>query len=141
MRIVASTGSTTRYQLVGHQAIAAIAQSSFAAPPGTRPRPITMRQAPAGVLGGEEVAARRSRPRRDLRAQAECRPPAAVHALVHCRTGELDPAELSRAQMRCCYVLSQVPGLAGGGCRQQDPLSDRDANACTGFPKARRPTK
>src|SRR5690348_9614357 len=57
VRIVASNWIYDAIQLVGHQAIAAIAQSGYAAPPGTRPRPITTRGAPAvaGVLGREEV--------------------------------------------------------------------------------------
>ena len=126
VRIVASNWIYDAIQLVGHQAIAAIAQSSFAVPPGTRPRPITMREAPAGVLGGEEAklldvlghgeifALRLNVGRQRL-----------FMLLSTAEPGELDPAELSRAQMRCCHALSQVPGLLAAAA-QQDPLSDRE---------------
>ncbi|MFI0846148.1 LuxR C-terminal-related transcriptional regulator [Mesorhizobium sp. IMUNJ 23232] len=128
IRIVASNWIYDAIQLVGHQAIAAIAQSSFAVPPGTRPQPITTRQAPAlpGMLSGEEVrlldvlghgeifALRLNVGRQRL-----------FMLLSTAEPGELDPAELSRAQMRCCHALSQVPGLLAAAA-QQDPLSDRE---------------
>ena len=50
VRIVASNWIYDAIRLVGHQTIAALAESAHAAPPGTRPTPIVTRQAPS--LGG-----------------------------------------------------------------------------------------
>jgi DNA-binding CsgD family transcriptional regulator len=39
--------------------------------------------------------------------------------------GSIEPSDLMRAQMRCCYALSQIPGLLAAAALQ-DPLSDRE---------------
>ncbi|MDQ6433753.1 LuxR C-terminal-related transcriptional regulator [Mesorhizobium sp. LHD-90] len=128
VRIVASNWIYDTIQLVGHETVAAIAQCAHAAAPGARPRPITTREAPAlaGVLGGEEArlldvlghgeiyALRLNVGRQRLFMLLSTEEP-----------GQLDPAELARAQIRCCHALSQVPDLLAA-TTQQDPLSDRE---------------
>ncbi len=44
---------------------------------------------------------------------------------VMSETGRIDPASLTRAQLKCCYALSQTPQLLAGATTQ-DPLSDRE---------------
>lgn len=128
VRIVSSNWIYDAIRLVGHQTIAALAESVHAAPPGMRPHAIVTRQAPAlpGVIGGEEARLL------DVLGHAE------IYALrlnvgrqryflllSANEPGLLEPVEMMRAQMRCCYALGQVPQLLAAAA-QQDPLSDRE---------------
>jgi DNA-binding CsgD family transcriptional regulator len=128
VRIVASNWIYDAIELVSRQTIASIAQCSHSAAPGLRPSPIVTRRAPSlpGVLSGEETKLL------DVLGHGE------IYALrlnvgrqrlfllmSTAEPDQLDPADLMKAQMRCCYALSQVPGLLAATV-QQDPLSDRE---------------
>lgn len=128
VRIVASNWIYDAIQLAGHQMIAGIAQCKHAAMPGVRPSPIVTRNAPPmpGIMSGEEAkmldvlghgeifALRLNVGRQRLFLLFSTAVP-----------GRLDPAALMKAQMHCCYVLSQASDLLAASA-QQDPLSDRE---------------
>lgn len=124
VRIVASNWVYDAIQLAGHSLLAALAQQ--AVPPGNRPQPLTVHHGGAGVIGGEDAKLL------DVLGHAE------IYALrlnvgrqrlfmlfSTSEPGRLDMADLTRAQMRCCYALSHVPDLLAATA-QQDPLSDRE---------------
>lgn len=128
VRIVASNWIYDAIQLAGHQLIAGIAQSHFAALPGARPVPIIPGNAPAapGILSGEEARLL------DVLGHAE------IYALkLHvgrqrlfllfsaATRRQIDPDGLAKAQLHCCYALSEAPDLLAAAS-QQDPLSDRE---------------
>ncbi|MBX3566789.1 MAG: LuxR family transcriptional regulator [Rhizobiaceae bacterium] len=125
VRIVASNWIYDATLLVGHHRIAMLAESAQAAALGFRPEPLVTRAAPAGlggedarildILGHSEIYALRlnvGRQRYFLLLSSE-------------EPGILDPHDVMRAQMRCCYALGQVPELLAATA-QQDPLSDRE---------------
>lgn len=125
VRIVASNWIYDAIQLVGNRTIASIAEWAHAAAPGARPRPLTMRQAP-GQLSGEQAKLL------DVLGHGEIFPlrlnvgRQRLFMLFSTEEpGRLDPAELIRAQMRCCYALSHVPELLAASTHQ-DMLSDRE---------------
>ena len=128
VRILASNWIYDAIQLAGHQMIARIAQSGYAAAPGTRPRPITTSQAPSvpGVLTGEDSRLL------DVLGHGE------IYSLrlnvgrqrLFClfsteEAAAIDPAHLMKAQMQCSYALSQIPDLLAAAALN-DPLSDRE---------------
>jgi len=128
VRILASNWIYDAIQLIGHQLIASIAQSPIAAAPGTRPKPFATSQAPAlaGSISGEEARLL------DVLGHDE------IYSLrLHVgrqrffllfstsERGRLQPSDLMKAQMQCCYALSQIPGLLAAAALQ-DPLSDRE---------------
>jgi DNA-binding CsgD family transcriptional regulator len=128
VRILASNWIYDAIHLAGHQMIARIAQSGYAAAPGIRPKPITTSQGPSlpGVLSGEDAKLL------DVLGHAE------IYSLrlnvgrqrLFClfsteEAGALDPADLMKAQMQCCYALSQIPDLLAAAALS-DPLSDRE---------------
>jgi DNA-binding CsgD family transcriptional regulator len=127
-RIIASNWIFDAIELAGHRLIAALAQSPLAVSPGIRPRSIVTSDAPAlpDVLSAEEAKL--------------------LDVLGHCEifalklnvgrqrlylmfsaaaAGSIKPSDLMRAQMQCCYALSQVPELLAAAALQ-DPLSDRE---------------
>jgi DNA-binding CsgD family transcriptional regulator len=128
VRIVASNWIYDTIQLVGHQVVAAMAQSSFAVLPGLRPRPIVTRRAPAlaGVLNGEEARLLDVLDHAELYAlKLNAGRKHLVVLFSAAEPGQIDPSTLTATQMRCCYALSQVPDLVAAAA-QQDPLSDRE---------------
>ncbi len=114
--------------VVSRRTLVALTQCLLCAPPGFRPSPIVTRRAPAlpGVLTGEEARML------DVLGHGEIYP-LAIHVgrqryfllLSTEEPDRLDPAALSMAQIRCCYALSEVPGLLAATA-QQDPLSERE---------------
>lgn len=125
VHIVASNWIYDAIQLAGHALIAGLAQSQFACAPGVRPRGLITAQAP-GILGGEEARLL------DVLGHSE------IFSLkLHvgrqrlfllfsaAQAGQIDPALMPKAQLECCYALSQVPGMLAAPS-QQDPLSDRE---------------
>ncbi|PSJ63316.1 helix-turn-helix transcriptional regulator [Kumtagia ephedrae] len=128
VRIVASNWVYDAIQVIGHRTIAAIAESSLAAPPGTRPQAVVPSRAMgiARVLDGEQCRML------DVLGHGEIFPlrlnvgRQQLYLLFSTEEADrLDPAELTRAQMRCCHALSQVPDLLAA-TTQHDPLSDRE---------------
>ena len=128
VRIIASNWIYDAVQIIGPRVIASIVRSGLAAAPGSRPQPITAAGAPGlpGVLSGEEARLL------DVLGHGEVYPlrlhigRQKLFVLFSAEEpGSLDAAELMRAQMRCCYALSQVPDLIAETA-QQDPLSDRE---------------
>ena len=128
LRIVASNWVYDAIQLISRRALTALVQCLACAAPGLQPKPIVTRRAPAlpGVITGEEARLL------DVLGHGEIYP-LSLHVgrqrlfLLFSteEPGQLAPIELSRAQMQCCYALSQVPGLLAATA-QQDPLSDRE---------------
>ncbi|MFU0505496.1 helix-turn-helix transcriptional regulator [Pseudaminobacter sp. NGMCC 1.201702] len=127
-RIVASNWIHDAIQLAGHGLIAALAQDPLATAPGHLPQRLLTAEAPAlgGGIGGEEAKL--------------------LDVLGHCEIyslklnigqqrlfvlfssaipGSIDVDSLAQAQIRCCYALSQVPGLLAAAS-MADPLSDRE---------------
>ncbi len=127
-RILASNWIYDAIELAGHQLIANLATSALAVAPGVRPRGIISAHAPAldGMLSGEEARL--------------------LHVLGHCEIyalklnvgrqrlfilfssavpGQIDIGALMKAQVECCYALSQAPALVAAAS-MQDPLSDRE---------------
>ena len=126
-RILASNWIHDAIELVGHRLIASLAQAPAAAL-GTRPRSLLVAEAPAlpGLLTGEEVKLL------DVLGHREIYPlkvQAGRHRYFLLFSAEeadrIDQAALAGAQMRCCYALSQIPGLLRAA-DAQDPLSDRE---------------
>lgn len=126
VRIVASNWIYDAIELAGHRLIATVAQSRFAAAPGIRPRSIVTGEAPPELIDAQEARL--------------------LHVLGHGEIfslklnvgrqrlfllfssavpGQVQHPDLMKAQMRCCYALSQIPGLLAAAVLQ-DPLSDRE---------------
>lgn len=128
LRIVASNWVYDAVQLVGPQLLAALVKSEHTVPPGRRPRAITTHEAPSlpGLLSGEDARLL------DVLGHGELFPLRVhvgrqkLYVLFSSEVpGQLAAEDLMRAQMRCCYALSQVPDLIAETA-QQDPLSDRE---------------
>jgi len=126
-RIVASNWIFDAIELIGKRLIAVLAQAPFAAAPGMRAEPLVAARADAGglltgeetrlldVLGhGELYSLRLNVGRQRLFALFSASEPDGI-----------DRNALARAQMKCCYALSQVPELLAAAATQ-DPLSDRE---------------
>ena len=128
-RIVSSNWIFDAIELIGRRLIAGLAQGPLTAAPGIRPHAAGSQQR----AGRERPAdrrrsppARRARPCRNLFAAA------AMSAASACsfsfrqpkRAGSIQPA-LMKAQLQCCYALSQIPQLLAPAA-MQDPLSDRE---------------
>lgn len=128
MRIVSSNWIFDAIELVGRKLIAGLAQSMLTAAPGIRPQPLLAGQAPdAGslitgeearlldVLGHTEVYSLRLNVGRQR-----------LFVLFSAAAaGRIDVTELMKAQLKCCYALSQIPQLLAQAS-MQDPLSDRE---------------
>lgn len=126
-RIVASNWIYDAIQLTGHPLIAALAQGPLSTAPGSRPRSLITSRAPAaGPLNGEEA--------RLLAVLGHCE----IYSLQlnvgrqrlfilfsATQAGQIDIDGLMRAQLQCCYALSQVPALLAAAS-MRDPLSDRE---------------
>ena len=125
-RILASNWIHDAIELVGHRLIANLAQAP-AAMPGTRPRSLLAAEAPAlpGV-SGEEVKLLDVLGHREIYSLR-------LHAgrqryfllFSAAEAGKIEQDALTGAQLRCCYALSQIPGLLRA-VAAQDPLSDRE---------------
>jgi DNA-binding CsgD family transcriptional regulator len=126
-RIVASNWIHDAIQLAGHGLIAALAQNPLATAPGNRPQRLLTAEAPAlGGIGGEEAKL--------LDVLGHCEIYSLKLNVGHQRLfvlfssatpGSIDVDSLAQAQLRCCYALSQVPGLLAAAS-MADPLSDRE---------------
>lgn len=127
-RIVASNWIYDAIELAGHPLIANLALGPMTAAPGNRPRSIVTAEASdiQGTLNGEQARLL------DVLGHAE------IYALrlnvgrrrlflllSAAAAGAIDAAKLIRAQMECCYALSNVPDLLAATVLQ-DRLSDRE---------------
>jgi DNA-binding CsgD family transcriptional regulator len=126
-RILASNWIHDAIELVGHRLIASLAQAPATAL-GSRPRSVLVAEAPAlpGLLTGEETKLLDVLGHREifpLRLQAGRHRYFLLFSAEE--PGRIDQAALTGAQMRCCYALSQIPGLLRAAVAQ-DPLSDRE---------------
>ncbi len=127
-RIVCSNWIFDAIELAGKRLIASLAQGALATAPGIRPHPLVMSQAPdtsdlitgeearlLDVLGHAEIySLRLNVGRQRLFAVFSAGAP-----------GRIDPAEMMKGQLKCCYALSQIPHLLAQAS-MQDPLSDRE---------------
>jgi DNA-binding CsgD family transcriptional regulator len=126
-RILASNWIHDAIELVGHRLIASLAQAPATAL-GSRPRSVVVAEAPAlpGLLTGEETKLLDVLGHREI---FPLRLQAGRHRYFLLFSAEeperIDQAALTGAQMRCCYALSQIPGLLRAAVAQ-DPLSDRE---------------
>jgi DNA-binding CsgD family transcriptional regulator len=126
-RILASNWIHDAIELVGHRLIASLAQAPATAL-GSRPRSVLVAEAPAlpGLLTGEETKLLDVLGHREI---FPLRLQAGRHRYFLLFSAEeperIDQAALTGAQMRCCYALSQIPGLLRAAVAQ-DPLSDRE---------------
>ncbi|MDR7034718.1 LuxR C-terminal-related transcriptional regulator [Mesorhizobium sp. BE184] len=127
-RILASNWIFDAVELAGKKLIAAFAQGPLATPPGVRPRPFVASQSPdAGTLINREEAkllevlghAEIYSLRLDIGRQR------LFGLFSSAETGSIDQPGLMKAQMKCCYALSQIPQLLAAAT-MQDPLSDRE---------------
>lgn len=127
-RIVASNWIFDAVELVGKRLIAGLAQGPLTTAPGIRPRPLTIAEAPAaaGLVTGEEARLL------DVLGHAE------IYSLrlnvgrqrlfvlfSAAEAGRIEQSGLMKAQLKCCYALSQIPQLLAAAA-MQDPLSDRE---------------
>lgn len=125
-RIIASNWIHDSIELAGRRLIASLAEEPAAAP-GSRPHRLVTAEAPAQPgMTGEDAKL--------------------LHVLDHCEiyslrlnvgrqryflllsatdVDRIDPQALTRAQLTCCYALSQVPGLLSAAMAQA-PLSERE---------------
>jgi DNA-binding CsgD family transcriptional regulator len=127
-RIVSSNWIFDAIELTGKRLIAGLAQSMLTAAPGIRPQPLLASQAPdaSGLVTGEEARLL------DVLGHAEIyslrlnvgrqRLFVLFSAAV---AGSINMTELMKAQLKCCYALSQIPQLLAQAS-MQDPLSDRE---------------
>ena len=126
-RIVASNWIHDAIELAGHSLIAALALAPAAAQLGTRPRSILAAAAPAlPELGGEEAKLL------DVLGHREIFPlRLAVGSrryfllLSSAEAGKIAADTLTGVQFKCCYALSQVPGLLAAAV-MLNPLTDRE---------------
>ncbi|HEV2507053.1 MAG TPA: LuxR C-terminal-related transcriptional regulator [Mesorhizobium sp.] len=127
-RIVASNWLYDAIELIGKHLIAALAHGPLTSPPGNRPRALVASHAEtaAGLLNGEEAKlldvlghAELYSLRLDVGRQRLFLLFSAAEA------GTIQQDALNRAQLKCCYALSQVPQLLATAALQ-DPLSDRE---------------
>ena len=127
-RILASNWIFDAVELAGKKLIAAFAQGPLATPPGVGPRPFVASQSPdAGTLINREEAkllevlghAEIYSLRLDIGRQR------LFGLFSSAETGSIDQPGLMKAQMKCCYALSQIPQLLAAAT-MQDPLSDRE---------------
>ena len=127
-RIVASNWIYDAIELAGHRLIASLAQNPLVTNPGMRPRAIRAGEAPdlRGLISGEEAKLL------DVLGHGELYS-LGLHIgrmryfviLSAAAVGRIAQDTLGAAQLRCCYALSQNPGLLAGAT-VQDPLSDRE---------------
>ena len=126
--IVASNWVYDAIQLAGHGLIARLVQGMVAAAPGERPLPLRMSQAPAlpGVLDGEEAKLLDVLGHGEIFSLKLNVGRQRLFLLVSAGSPDrIDAARLGRAQIECCYALSQVPALLAADATR-DPLSDRE---------------
>jgi DNA-binding CsgD family transcriptional regulator len=128
LSIIASNWVYDAISLVGNELIVGILLSRLSAPPGARPGSLDLSRAPElpdlvsgeqarllDVLGHAELWS--------LKLSAGKRRYFVLFSAA--RAGTIDAEELSRAQMRACYALSQVPDMLAAAA-MQDPLSERE---------------
>ena len=126
-RIVASNWIHDAIELTGHRLIASIAEAPAVAP-GTKAEGILPGMAPSmpGVLTGEQA--------RLLDILGHCEifslkinvgRQRYFLLLSSAQIGQIDQHRLTSAQMKCCYALSQAPGMLAAAV-ELAPLSERE---------------
>ena len=125
LQIIASNWIYDAIQMAGHALIAGLAQSPFASAPGVRPQSLVASKAPA-LLGGEEARLLEVLGHAEifaLRLQVGRQRLFVLFSAAE--AGQIDPTAMPRAQLECCYALSQAQGILASASLQ-DPLSDRE---------------
>lgn len=127
-RIVCSNWVFDAIELAGKRLIARLAQGALTTAPGSRPRPLVASAAPDadGLVTGEQARLL------DVLGHGE------IYSLrldvgrqrLFClfsaaSAGRIDQVVVMKAQLKCCYALSQVSHLLAQAS-MQDPLSDRE---------------
>ncbi|MHA6686451.1 helix-turn-helix transcriptional regulator [Mesorhizobium sp. A556] len=124
-RIVSSNWIFDAIELTGKPLIAALAQGPLTAAPGVRPQPLLASQAP-GLITGEEARLLDVLGHAEIYSQRLNVGHQRLFILFSAaEAGSIDPTGLMKAQLKCCYALSQVPDLLAQSA-MQDPLSDRE---------------
>ena len=128
LRIIASNWIYDAIQLIGDEFIVGLATSGLSAAPGMRAGPLQCSRAPQlpDLISGEQARLL------DVLGHAE------IFGLrLHvgkrryfllfsaAEDGSIDSGQLSRAQMRACYVLSQASEMLAAAA-MQNPLSERE---------------
>jgi DNA-binding CsgD family transcriptional regulator len=127
-RIVSSNWVFDVIELIGKPLIAGLAQSPLTAAPGIRPRPLVASEAPdaPGLVTGEEARLLHVMGHAEIYSQRLNVGHQRLFVLFSAGSaGNIDLTELMKAQLKCCYALSQIPQLLAQAA-MQDPLSDRE---------------
>lgn len=125
LQIIASNWIYDAIQMAGHALIAGLAQSPYASAPGVRPQSLVASQAPA-LLGGEEARLLEVLGHSEifaLRLQVGRQRLFVLFSAAE--AGQIDATSMPRAQLECCYALSQAQVILASASLQ-DPLSDRE---------------
>lgn len=127
LRILASNWTFDAIQLAGHPLLARLVGGPFTAAPGSKPQPILTSGAPnlGGMMSGEEAALLHALDHAELW-------PLRVQAgswrffllLSGAETGTIAAEAIARAQLECCYGLSQLTALLASAVTE-NPLSER----------------
>lgn len=128
LRIIASNWIYDAIRLAGHEFIIALAESALTAAPGIRADALQCSRAPEmpelltgeqarllDVLGHAEIFS--------LRLYAGKRRYFVLFSAAE--AGAIDTRQLPKAQMRACYVLSEMPEMLAA-VAMQNPLSERE---------------
>lgn len=127
-RIVSSNWVFDVIELIGKPLIARLAQGPLTAAPGVRPRPLLASSAPdaPGLVSGEEARLLHVLGHAEIYSQRLNVGRQRLFALFSAAAADsIDLTELMKAQLKCCYALSQIPQLLAQAA-MQDPLSDRE---------------
>lgn len=125
-RIIASNWIYDAIQLAGLHLIAKIVQSPLTTPPGAEPQALVTAQAPDRVVSGEEARLLHVLGHGEIYSLAVNVGRQRLFVLFSAEAPQrIDVAALARAQMQCCYLLSQSSGLLADATAQE-PLSERE---------------
>lgn len=127
-RILCSNWVFDAIELSGKRLIATLAQGGLTTAPGVAPQPLVASNAPntAGVVSGEEARLLDVLGHGELYSLRLDVGRQRLFCLFSAATaGRIDPVGVMKAQLKCCYALSQVPHLLAQAS-MQDPLSDRE---------------
>lgn len=127
-RIVASNWIHDAIELAGHGLIAALALAPTATALGTRPRGLLVAEAPAlpVTMSGEEAKLLDVLGHREIFSLKLAVGMQRYFLLLSsAEAGKIAPEALTSAQFKCCYALSQVPGMLAAAA-MLNPLSDRE---------------
>lgn len=127
-RIVASNWMFDAVELAGKRLIARLAHGPVTAAPGASPIRLALAGAPdaRGIVDGEEARLLDVLGHAELYSLRLDIGRRRLFLLLSCaEEGGIDAATLPRAQLKCCYALSQIPQLIADDATCT-PLSDRE---------------